>query len=376
MDFRLNDEQQAIADMAGRLFSDHCSDERQAAFDRSGAPFDDELWRKVIDSGLQALALDSEAGGNGLGMTELMLVLEAQGRALAPVPLWRHELAAATWSRFGGPAAIEPVREAMAGSGLLTLSLDGTFETRGLRLAARRDGDGWCLDGTSPAVALAGQSRRALLPASLGSGAGLFAVDLTAAGLRRVEGVFTHGEAVADVVCEGVALPEAALLPPSALPWLHQRAMAAIAALQLGVSAEQLRRTAAYISERRQFDRAIGTFQAAQMQMADGYILLEVLRSSLWQLCYRLDSGADAAAEADATKYLAGEAGHRIGHLAQHLHGGIGVDVSYPIHRFQLWSRVLGMTHGGSASALSRLGDWLAGHEALGWKYDLESMPA
>jgi alkylation response protein AidB-like acyl-CoA dehydrogenase len=84
----------------------------------------------------------------------------------------------------------------------------------------------------------------------------------------------------------------------------------------------------------------------------------------------------EAAAEADATKYLAGEAGHRIGHLAQHLHGGIGVDVSYPIHRFQLWSRALGMTHGGSAAALSRLGDWLAGHEVLGWKYDLESMPA
>ncbi len=89
MDFSLNDEQQAIADMAGRLFSDHCSDERQAAFDRSGAPFDDELWRKVIDSGLQALALDGEAGGNGLGMTELMLVLDVNRAlgAISPVPL-------------------------------------------------------------------------------------------------------------------------------------------------------------------------------------------------------------------------------------------------------------------------------------------------
>lgn len=376
MDFRLNDEQQAIAEMAGRLFSDHCTDEHQAAYDRSGAPYDDELWRKVIDSGLHALALDGEAGGNGLGMTELMLVLEAQGRALAPVPLWRHQLAAAAWIRFGGVAAVVPVREAVTGTSLLTLSLDSLFEARDLRLSARRDRDGWRLDGISPAVALAGQSRWALLPASLAGEAGLFAVDLAAAGLCVVEGVFTHGEAVADIVCDGVQLPESALLQAAVLPWLGQRAMVAIAALQVGVSAEQLRRTAAYIGERRQFDRAIATFQAAQMQMADGYILLEVLRSSLWQLCYRLDSGADAAAEADATKYLAGEAGHRIGHLAQHLHGGIGVDVSYPIHRFQLWSRALGITHGGSTAALSRLGDWLAGHEALGWKYDLESMPA
>ena len=123
-----------------------------------------------------------------------------------------------------------------------------------------------------------------------------FAVDLANPAVGFVEGHHTHGESVADIVCTRLALPVEALLPVVAWPWLEQRACAAVAALQLGVSEEQLRRTAEYVGERRQFDRVIATFQAAQMQMADGYIHRETLRSSLMQLCYRIDVGLDAAA--------------------------------------------------------------------------------
>ncbi|WP_395694460.1 acyl-CoA dehydrogenase family protein, partial [Piscinibacter sp.] len=77
------------------------------------------------------------------------------------------------------------------------------------------------------------------------------------------------------------------------------------------------------------------------------------------------------AAPALAVKVLATDAGHLVGHKAQHVHGGIGVDISYPIHRFLYWSRALGSTQGGSERALQHLGDWLAGNDALGWKYDL-----
>ena len=83
--------------------------------------------------------------------------------------------------------------------------------------------------------------------------------------------------------------------------------------------------------------------------MADGYIATEALRSLLWQLVYRLDAGRDATPQAHATRALANDLGHRAGHMAQHVHGGIGVDLTYPMHRFLYWSRANGAALGGSA---------------------------
>ena len=101
-----------------------------------------------------------------------------------------------------------------------------------------------------------------------------------------------------------------------------------------------------------------------------GAIALEALRTSLWQLVYRLDAGLGAAPQAWATRTLANDTGHRAGHMAQHVHGGIGVDLTYPIHRFMFWTRALGAALGGTEHHLAKLGDWLANNEHLGWKYD------
>jgi alkylation response protein AidB-like acyl-CoA dehydrogenase len=138
----------------------------------------------------------------------------------------------------------------------------------------------------------------------------------------------------------------------------------------MGVTQQQLRRTVDYVSERKQFDRVIGSFQLVAGQMADGHIALEALRTSVWQLVYRLDAGLGAAPQAWATRALANDTGHRVGHMAQHVHGGIGVDISYPIHRFLYWSRALNAVLGGTEHQLARLGDWLADNDNLGWKYD------
>ncbi|CAD5377683.1 Acyl-CoA dehydrogenase [Pseudomonas sp. OF001] len=372
MDFELNEEQRAIAEMAGSLFADYCTDDRLRAFDGSGEPFMGGLWKSCVETGLHALAIPEDFGGSGLGMTELMLVLEAQGRALGQVPLWRHQLAAATLAKFAPDAAAETVQAAAESQRLLTLALDGLANAKGIALEASEVEGGWQLDGTASAVPLGANVCQALLLANVAGAPRLLLVDLRVAGIDKTAGVFTQGEAVADLCFSSVVVPTGALLPVAALDWLESRAIAALAALQLGVSVEQIRRTVEYVNERRQFDRAIGSFQAVQMSMADAHIAVEALRSALWQLVWRLDAGLPATAEALATKYLACEAGHLVGHKAQHVHGGIGVDLTYPIHRYLYWSRALGITLGGSAATLERLGDWLANNDKLGWKYDLE----
>ncbi|WEL57762.1 acyl-CoA/acyl-ACP dehydrogenase [Pseudomonas kermanshahensis] len=376
MDFELNDDQRAIAEMAGSLMSDYCTDECLRDWDLSGQPYMQTLWASCVETGLHALAIPEAAGGSGLGMTELIQVLDAQGGALAQIPLWRHQLAAATLAEYGGAALAPWVAQAATAISLLSLTLDGLTNVRGIELQATAAGGDWRLDGRVVALPLAEHSAAALVPALVQGQPRLVLVDLAQAGIACVAGVMTHGEALADVQFDAVPLSSSQVLPEAALAWLAPRAIAALAALQLGVSAEQVHRTVAYISERQQFDRAIGSFQAVQMSMADAHVHLEVLRSALWQLCYRLDAGLPAPSEALATAYLACEAGHRIGHTAQHVHGGIGVDLTYPIHRFLYWSRALSSALGGSSAILERLGDWLNENDTLGWKYDLEEHQA
>lgn len=376
MNFEFNEEQQAIAEMAGGLFADYCSDERLRNWDLAGEPYMPGLWQLCVETGLHALAIPEGAGGSGLGMTELLLVLEAQGRALGQVPLWRHQLAATTLAQFGGEALASWVARAASAEALLTLSLEGLGSAHGIELRAQREGEGWRLHGRVAGVPLAAQAAAALLLVEVAGEPRLLLLDLAAAGVSRIPGVMTHGEAIADLQLDAVVLEASQLLPAVALAWLEPRAIAALAALQLGVSGEQIRRTVAYVSERRQFERSIGSFQAVQMSMADAHVALEALRSVLWQLCYRLDANLPVFSEALATAYLACQAGHLIGHKAQHVHGGIGVDLTYPIHRFLYWSRALGSALGGSAASLERLGDWLSDNDKLGWKYDLEENQA
>jgi alkylation response protein AidB-like acyl-CoA dehydrogenase len=376
MDFELSEDQRAIAQMADGLFVDHCHDDYMRQWDTSGEPMMAPLWKLCVETGLQALAIPEEHGGSGLGMTELMLVLQAQGKALAQVPLWRHQLAAATLARYDASDSSGWIAKAASGEALLSLSINGLSSALGIELQARSCADGWSIHGRVAALSLGDQAGAALVLVQVEGQPRLLLLDLSASEVQRVSAVLTHGEAAADLHIQGLVVNDEALLPAEAVAWLELRSVAALAALQLGVSEGQISRTVAYVSERRQFERSIGSFQAVQMSMADTHIAVEALRTMLWQLAYRIDAGLPAPSEALATAWMACEAGHRIGHIAQHVHGGIGVDLTYPIHRFLYWSRGLSLALGGSAASLERLGDWLNDNDKLGWKYDLEEHQA
>lgn len=372
MDFQLTEDQRAYAATAHDVFADYCSDEQMQRFDKSGLPFQQDLWQQCIATGLHTMIVPEVEDGLGLGMAELINVLEEQGQALALVPLWEHQLAAAALADFGTPGLRRDVlAEAVAGTALLTVALASIASPQGLALRAEANDSGWVLNGHATAVPFGGSATHALMVADVEGVARIFLADLSIAGVRRVTGISQRHEQIADVFFDNALIGTDVLLAESALRWLECRAIACLAALQIGVSAQQLTRTVQYVSERKQFGRPIGTFQLVAGQMADGHISLEALRTSLWQLIYRLDTGAGALPQAYATRYLACEAGHRIGHMAQHVHGGIGVDTSFPIHRFLFWSRALGVALGGTECNLAKLGDWLADHDLLGWKYDL-----
>jgi alkylation response protein AidB-like acyl-CoA dehydrogenase len=139
----------------------------------------------------------------------------------------------------------------------------------------------------------------------------------------------------------------------------------ACTATMVGITEEATRRTALFTSERKQFETTIASFQNTTMKMADCYIDIEALRSSyyeaLWKLSESLSSNTNVCdAEVKVAKYWASMAGHRVTHICQHLHGGIGSDVEYPLHRYYLWFKQMDLTMGGGTQQLADLGALIA----------------
>ena len=372
MNFNLTEEQLAIADMATSLFRDTCTDQYLRDYDDAGQGTMSDLWTSAIETGLHSVIIPEANGGIDLGMTELSLVLQAQAGSLAQVPLWRHQVAATAIAKFAGSDSAPLVLAAAEGRSLLTLAFNLVDTTSGAEIIAHQSSDVVTLNGLVQSVAVAGLADFILISFKLHDDIRWAVLDSKAAGLSLIAGQMTHGEEVADIHLSDVVIANSAVLSLKANDWVLPRICASLAALQVGISEAQINKTVEYVSERQQFGRAIGTFQAVQMTMADTKIALEALRSNLWQLCYRLDNDLACEHEAYATAWHACDAGHKIGHAAQHVHGGFGVDVSYIIFRYLYWSRAISLNLGGSPAVLAKLGEVLSANDKLGWKYNLD----
>jgi alkylation response protein AidB-like acyl-CoA dehydrogenase len=222
------------------------------------------------------------------------------------------------------------------------------------------------LSGAKRVVPVAARAQRVLVPATSADGVGIFLVDPQAAGVSLRGGRSSNGEPLYDLRLEGARVGNADLLGGSAsgggdvAEWMHQRALVALCATQVSGGAKALEIMAGYLRERVQFGVPIGSFQAVQHRSADGYIELQAMRWVTWRAAWRLAQGQPAARETAAAKFWASEGGTHIAHTAQHHHGGIGVDVDYPIHRYFLWSKSLELSLGGAMASLARLGRDLA----------------
>jgi acyl-CoA dehydrogenase len=140
----------------------------------------------------------------------------------------------------------------------------------------------------------------------------------------------------------------------------EQIATVLVCATLIGLGEQATARAATYVSERHQFGRPIASFQGPLLRLADAHIDLEAMRVTLLRAAWCLDTARPAAAAVAVAKWWAAEGAHRIISTAQHLHGGIGADVSYPAHRYFIRGKQLIDTMGGAAVQAARLGDVLA----------------
>ncbi len=369
MEFSFTEEQEAIGELAARIFEDHAAVERVKEVEASTDRFDRDLWAELARANLLGIALPEDVGGSGLGIMELCLLLEQQGRRVAPVPLLATlVMGAAPLAEFGTAEQRSRLLPGVA-SGEVVLSAalaeGGANDPLRPRTTATPEGAGWRLDGVKIDVPAAHLAAAVLVPASTPGGIGVFLVDPAGEGVVSERAETTDREPQFHLHFSGALVgPDDVVGDPSGgetiVEWMLERTLVGLCAVQVGVAEEALRLASSYVSERHQFGRPLATNQGVALKAADAYIDVEAMRATMWQAAWRLSTGRLATKETLVAKWWAAEAGQRVVHTTQHLHGGLGADVDYPVHRYFLWGKQIEVTLGGASQQLARLGGVIA----------------
>ena len=370
MDFALSEEQQEVRDLARKILEDRCTPDRLKQIEASAEGVDLELWLDLARSNLLGVGLPESFGGSDLGFFTTCLLLEEIGRTVAPVPaLATLVMAALPIARFGSQAQQQRwLPGVVSGEVILSAGLleAGSEEPARPATSFRAASGGFLLDGVKLCVPAAHLAQRVLVPARGADGqVGAFLVDPRSAGVQLEPQRTTNRERHFQLTLSSARVSEEDRLGAPAqgaeiVQWIADRATAATCALQLGVSDRALRMTATYAASRVQFDRPIGSFQAVHTRAADAFIDVEAMRLTSWLAAWRLSQELPASDAVAVAKYWAAEGGQFVGYAAQHLHGGIGIDVDYPLHRYYLWAKQLELTLGSAPVQLARIGARMA----------------
>ncbi|MPY61772.1 acyl-CoA dehydrogenase family protein [Streptomyces spongiae] len=340
MDFTPTEEQTDAHELAAAIFGDLATHERLAAV---GTGSDMELWKALCAAGLVGAVED-------VGLLGLVLLLEEQGRTTAQVPF-----------------------AATCVYGLLAVTAHGSPQQRGRLLSGIRDGsvvvcgalpavggvrasERGELTGTVPLVPWLRDATHVLVPDERRR---LWLVRAADAGCEPVES--TAPWAAGRLTLDGV--PGEPLGTPAAYDAAYDDVLAtartAFAGLQAGVCAGSLARAVAHTNTREQFGRPLAVKQGVQLRAADAYMDTEAIRVTAYEAAWRRDQGLPYATHALTAAWWASEAGLRVVHTGQHLHGGTGADLEHPVHRHFLWGRQLDAYLGCGSEALQELGELL-----------------
>ncbi len=296
MDFALDEAQEVIARVSAEVL-------------RSASP--EEAWKALGQAGMLTLAVPSSLGGEGLGLLEVAVLLREVGRAAAALPALAHLVTGVLpVARWGTP---EQQRDLLTGERLLTATLHH---------ASYSDGT---VTGTCRGVAHADAAYRMLVPVEHG----IAVIDPALAHLERA--LTSSGMPEFTVHLLSTPVDFVWEMPPGEFEAL---AVAGACALGDGLLAGALELTTEHVRNRYQFGKPLAAFQAVAGQIADVYIASRTLHLASLSAVWRVHTGRDAASDVDtAATWLTQEAMAAL-RTCHHLHGGIGLDVSYPLHRY------------------------------------------
>lgn len=292
---------------------------------------DPTAWQSLVDA--QVLALDNEL--------DIAALLVEVGRTGGHVPALATLVLGAPIGRFGTAPPLGTVLTA----GLIE---SGSRDPRRPRTRVE-DGE---LFGQKVCVPAADRAQQIVVPTT--DGVYVAALEDCAVSLQKG----TDGDALGTVTFDGT--PAERLGGDEVLDWWLPRVDVGVCALLYGLSKQAVIMTAKYVSDRKQFGRPIGAFQAVQQRLADAWIDTQAMEVTLWQAAWQVQEGRDSARAVAIARFHAAEGSARVLAAAQHLHGGFGFDRDYALHRYFLCARQWEFLLGGAEEQLERLGDLLA----------------
>ena len=336
MDFDLTATQQAVADVV------------TSVLDR------DLTWQAFVDGGVTALPVPERLGGDGVGLPEVATVLTEAGRHGAVTP------ALATLG-LGVVALVDLASEEQqdrflaglvkgAKGGVLTAALNEPGAALPDRPATTFVNGR--LSGTKIGVAYAEQADWMIVTAD----SAVAVVSPKADGVRMVRTPTSNGSDEYTVTFNDVAVADSDVLAGGAAHRVNQLALAAVGAYADGLVAGALRLTADYVANRKQFGKPLSTFQTVAAQLAEVYIASRTIDLAAKSVVWRLSEGRDADDDLDVLGYWIASQAAPVMQTCHHLHGGMGMDITYPMHRYYSTIKDLTRLLGGPSHRLDLVG--------------------
>jgi len=347
--FFLSEDQRIFRESLARFLAENWSLAEHRRLAEKDPGFSRQVWSKLAELGALGAFLPENAGGAGGGGLELMVAMEAQGRALFASPyLWTIALAGPLLASSKKGEAL--LGDIAAGKAIVSVALTeprGRYDLDHIETRARQDGGGYVLSGEKRAVAYAGAADVIIVPAKLGEGTALFLVPAKAAGVTLQSYATADGGRAGDLSLRDVKLSGDALLaePGKGLQQLQRAvdlAIVAQAAEAVGAMRYLLDATVSYAKTREQFGAKISSFQALQHRMVDMFAATELASSHVQAALSRLagPEGTIDPSEVIMVKLQVDKAARLVGQEAIQIHGGMGMtddlDVGHHVKRLTM----------------------------------------
>ena len=332
MDFTPDPEQQAVADVVTSVLAR------------------DNSWDALVAGGVAALGVPERLGGDGVGLPEIATALTEIGRHGSTGP------ALATLGTLLSVldlASAEQQDRYLAGVPQGSL-LAAALNEPGAALPDRPSVtlSGGKLNGTKVGVSYANTAQWLLVTADTG----VVVIEADAEGVGVVQTPTSNGTDEYAVTLRDVSVPDADVLLGADARRVNQLALAAMGAYAAGLVAGALRLTADYVANREQFGRPLSTFQTVAAQLAEVYIVSRTLDLASVSVIWRLAEGRDADDDLDVLGYWLTEQAPPVMQTCHHLHGGMGMDITYPMNRYYSTIKDLTRLLGGPSHRLDLVG--------------------
>ncbi|HEU4986367.1 MAG TPA: acyl-CoA dehydrogenase [Rhizobiaceae bacterium] len=375
MDFDLTEEQSILKDSLDRLLADRYGFEARRGYMASAEGWSADMWSRYAEMGLMALPFAEADGGIGGGPVETMIVMESLGRVLALEPYFPTVVIGGGFLRFGASEELRSELIPQVVDGSLKLAFAHTernsrYDLNHVETAARKEGDGYMLNGAKSVVLHGDSAARIFVTARTAGGARdghgitLFLIDPKASGVGLHGYRNQDGQRAAELTLDNVRVDRHAVIGEvdNALPLVRRvidQGIAALAAESIGVMSAMQKLTVDYLKVRKQFGVPIGAFQVLQHKAVDMFVATEQARSMTMYATMMADAeDADERARAmHAAKAEIGRAGRLVGETAIQLHGGVGMTMEYDIGHFFKRMTMIDITFGDSDHHLRALAD-------------------